>query len=100
MDQHALIPKCPSTLKLVAFSYLAACYGTSLPEEYAPTMGRSRRQRVAINPAALSLLSYGGAFARVLLVKISEELAQDLAVHESCILVQALPGGLTMMTVA
>ena len=63
MDQHALTPKCPSTLKLVAFGYLCACYGSSLPQEYAPIMGRSRRQRIAINPAALSLFSYNGALA-------------------------------------
>ena len=63
MDQHPLTPKCPSTLKLVAFGYLCACYGSSLPEEYAPITGRSRRQRIAINPAALSLFSYDGAFS-------------------------------------
>lgn len=65
MDQHPLIPKCPSTLKLVAFCYLSACYGSSLPEEYAPTLATSERQRVAINPVALSLKRYNGALCRL-----------------------------------
>ena len=66
VDQHPLIPKCPSTLKLVAFAYLSACYGSSLPEEHAPLLAKSRMQRVAVNPRALGLLRYGGALASFL----------------------------------
>ena len=87
MDGHPLIPKCPSILKLVAFCYVCACYGSSLPEECAPILARSRRQRIAINPEALSLLSYSGALASQLRTKSTEDLASRRELHprlQSC----------------
>ena len=63
MDEHPLIPKCPRTLKLVAFGYLASCYGCSIPKDHACIVGRTQRQRIAVNPAVLSLLCEDGALA-------------------------------------
>jgi len=60
MDSHLLMPKCPKAMKLVAFGYLAVCYGCNVPGELSGIVNRGRRQRIAINPAALSFLRKEG----------------------------------------
>lgn len=63
MDAHPLLCGCPRTLKLVALAYLASCFSCSDSTEYGLIVGRSLRQRIAVNPAALSFLRQDGALA-------------------------------------
>ena len=63
IDSHPLVHKCERTLKLVAHSYLAVCYGSSHPAELACIVSSSQRPRLAVKPEALNLLRRAGALA-------------------------------------
>ena len=63
MDSHPLVHKCERTLKLVAHSYLAVCYGSSHPAELASIVSSSQRPRLAVKPEALSFLWRAGELA-------------------------------------
>jgi hypothetical protein len=66
MDSHPLVHKCERTLKLVAHSYLAVCYGSSHPAKLACILSSSQRPRLEVKPEALNLLRRAGALAVLL----------------------------------
>lgn len=66
MDSHPLVHKCGRTLKLVAHSYLAVCYGSSHPAKLACILSSSQRPRLEVKPEALNLLRRAGALAVLL----------------------------------
>ena len=61
LDAHPLMAKCPSTMKHVAYGYLAICYGCSVPEEQGSMRSKSHKPRVVIDERALSFLQQHGA---------------------------------------
>ena len=68
LDAHPSMAKCPSTMKHVAYGYLAICYGCSVPEEQGSMRGKSHKPRVVIDERALSFLQQHGALLWLLKV--------------------------------